>query len=77
MTSGRRTVRRSGFPIAQLLTVRPGIRNGASKGINTTVPTTDSGMTAAARDMSARAIRMNSGNAGAVGARLKMSKPMA
>ena len=63
--------------MAQLLTVRPGIRNGAIKGIRTTVPTTDSGMMAAARDMSARAILMNSGRAGAVGARLKMRSPMA
>ena len=63
--------------MAQLLTVSPGISSGASRGIKTTVLTTDSGMTAAARDMSARAIRMKIGSAGAVGARLKMSNPIA
>jgi len=56
ITSGNITVRRSGFPIAQPLTVSPGIRNGAISGLSTTVPTTDIGMTAAARDMSARVI---------------------
>ena len=77
ITSGNNTVSRSGFPIAQLLNVSPGISNGAINGIRTTVLTTASGMMAAARDMSARAFLMNSGKAGAVGARLKMSNPVA
>ena len=77
ITSGSITVVRSGFAIAQVPTVSPGIINGTINGRNTTVPTTDSGMTAAARDMSARAMRMKRGKAGAVGARLKMSNPTA
>ena len=63
--------------MSQLLSVSPGIRSGAINGIKTTVLTTAKGMMAAAREMSARALRMSIGNVGAVGARPKMSNPTA
>ena len=58
-------------------TVSPFISNGAIKGNNTTVATIASGMRAAEKSMSARALLTRTGRNGAIGARLKMSSPIA